>query len=72
MTCYSIAVRNEPLILTSCPAVSTVPVLEEANSPVTRNLHKNRDETRGDLLSRGFWGSGMDCIFGVRVTDTGC
>jgi hypothetical protein len=44
--------------------------LEQANSPVTRNLHKNRDETRGDLLIRGFWGSGTDCITDVRVTDT--
>jgi hypothetical protein len=43
--------------------------LDQANPPVTRNLHKNRDELRGDLLVRGFWGRGTDCIIAVRVTD---
>jgi hypothetical protein len=61
------AVRNEPLIHTSLPAV-TMSDLEQANSPVTRNLYKNRD--RGDALIRGFWESGTDCIIDVRVTDT--
>jgi hypothetical protein len=43
---------------------------DQTNHPVTRNLHKNRDELRGDLLIRGFWGRGTDCIIDVRVTDT--
>jgi hypothetical protein len=61
------AVRNEPLIHTSCPAV-TMSVLEQANSPVTRNLHKNLD--RGDGLIRGLWEPSTDCIIDVRFTDT--
>jgi hypothetical protein len=44
--------------------------LDQAKPPVTRNLHKNRDDLRGDLLLRGFWGRGTDCIIDVRVTDT--
>jgi hypothetical protein len=31
--------RNEPLIHTSCPAVP-MPALDQAQSPVSRNLHK--------------------------------
>ncbi len=63
------AVRNEPLIHTSCPA-EKMSDLDHAKPPVTRNLHKNRDDLRGDLLLRGFWGRGTDCIIDVRVTDT--
>ena len=41
------------------------------NQPsVTRNLHKNKGELRGDLLIRGLWARGTDCIIDVRVTDT--
>ncbi len=63
------AVRNEPFIHTSCPA-EKMSDMDQTNHPVTRNLHKNRDELRGDLLVRGFWGRGTDCIIDVRVTDT--
>jgi hypothetical protein len=64
-------VRNEPLIHFSCCPAVTMSDLEQANSPVvTRNLHKNRDETRGDVLIRGRWERGTDCIIDVRVTDT--
>jgi hypothetical protein len=63
------AIRNEPLIHTSCPAVK-MPDLVPAHPAVTRNLHKNREETRGDLCIRGFWTRGTDCIIDVRVTDT--
>jgi hypothetical protein len=45
-------------------------MVDQLYPPVTRNLHKNRDELRGDLLVRGFWGRGTDCIIDVRVTDT--
>jgi hypothetical protein len=58
-------IRNEPLIHTSCPA-DKMSDLDQANPPVTRNLHKNRDKLRGDLLIRGFWGRGTDCIIDVR------
>jgi hypothetical protein len=37
---------------------------------VTRNLHKNGGEMRGDLCIRGSWARGTDCIIDVRVTDT--
>ncbi len=63
------AIRNEPLIHSSCPAVK---MTESAQAPpaVTRNLYKNREELRGDLCIRGFWTRGTDCIIDVRVTDT--
>jgi hypothetical protein len=38
--------------------------LEQADPSVTR------DELRGDILVRGFWECGTDCIIDVRVTDT--
>jgi hypothetical protein len=63
------AIRNEPLIYTSCPAVK-MPVLVPAHPAVTRNLHKNRSADRGDLIIRGLWNHGTDCIIVVRVTDT--
>jgi hypothetical protein len=63
------AVRSEPLIHTRCPA-DKMSDMDQTNPPVTRNLHKKRDELRGDLLIRGFWGRGTDCIIDVRVTDT--
>jgi hypothetical protein len=63
------AVPDEPLIHTSCPA-DKMSHMDQANPPVTRNLHRNRDELRGDLLIRGFWGHGTDCIIDVSVTDT--
>jgi hypothetical protein len=37
---------------------------------VTRNWHKKQGELRGDLLIRGLWARGTDCIIDVRVTDT--
>jgi hypothetical protein len=48
------AIRNEPLIQLSCPAVK-MPELVPNPPAVTRNLHKNQGELRGDLLIRGFW-----------------
>jgi hypothetical protein len=63
------AIRNEPLIHLSCPAVK-MPALVPNPPAVTRNLHKNQGELRGDLLIRGLWAHGTDCIIDVRVTDT--
>jgi hypothetical protein len=64
------AVRNEPLIHASCPAVKTSE-LDQDQPAVSRNLHKNRGETRRDVSIRGLWTRGTDCIIDVRVTDTG-
>ena len=63
------AIRNEPLIHSSCPA-DKMPDLVPKNPTVSRNLHKNRGEIRGDLCIRGLWNKGTDCIIDVRVTDT--
>jgi hypothetical protein len=63
------AIRNKPLVHSSCPAVK-MPVLVPAHPSVTRNLHKNRSADRGDLSIRGLWNCGTDCIIDVRVTDT--
>jgi hypothetical protein len=63
------AVRNEPLIYSSCPAVK-MSELDPTNPAVSRSLHKSRDETRGDVCIRGLWSRGTDCIIDVRVTDT--
>jgi hypothetical protein len=62
------AVRNEPL-LRQLPAVKTSE-LDQDQPAVSRNLHKNRGETRGDVSIRGLWTRGTDCIIDVRVTDT--
>jgi hypothetical protein len=63
------AIRNEPLIHLSCPAVK-MPELLPATPAVTRNFHKKRGEIRGDLCIRGLWTRGTDCIIDDRVTDT--
>jgi hypothetical protein len=63
------AIRNEPLIHTSCPAVK-MPALDPAHPSVSLNLHKNRSADRGDLSIRGLWQRQTDCIIDVRVTDT--
>jgi hypothetical protein len=52
-----------------CPAVKTSE-LDQDQPAVSRNLHKNRGETRGDVSIRGLWTRGTDCIIDVRVTDT--
>jgi hypothetical protein len=53
----------------SVPAVKTSE-LDQDQPAVSRNLHKNRGETRGDVSIRGLWTRGTDCIIDVRVTDT--
>jgi hypothetical protein len=63
------AIRNEPLIHVSRPAVN-MPELVPNPPAVTRNLHKNKGELRGDLIIHGLWARGTDCIIDVRVTDT--
>ncbi len=62
------AVRKEPRIHSSRPAEKKT-ALEQPNPSVIRNFHKNGGEERGDLLIRGLWARGTDCIIYVRVTD---
>jgi hypothetical protein len=64
------ALRNKPLILASCPAVKMSELDQKDQPAVSRNLHKNRGEIRGDVSIRGLWNRGTDCIIDVRVTDT--
>jgi hypothetical protein len=59
-------VRDEPLIHTSRPAVQ-MSDLDQPDPSVSCILHKGDD--RGDVLIRGLWESGTDCIIDVRVTD---
>ena len=63
------AVRDEPRIHTSRPSESTS-ATADTNSPVSRNLQNSQNEDRGDLLIRGLWERGTDCILDIRVTDT--
>jgi hypothetical protein len=62
------AVRDEPLINTSRPAVQ-MPEPDQSNHSVHRNFHENQGDNRGDILIRGLWEGGTDCIIDVRVTD---
>jgi hypothetical protein len=49
------AVRNEPLMHASCPAVK-MPELDPQDQPaVSRNLHESRGEIRGDVSIHGLW-----------------
>ena len=63
------AVRDEPRI-NPCRTAEQKKAQEQLNTPVTRNLHKNDGEKRGDVSIRGLWTRGTDCIIDVRVTDT--
>jgi hypothetical protein len=43
------------------------------NKITNQNIDKEAatgEDERGDLLIRGFWTAGNDCILDVRVTDT--
>jgi hypothetical protein len=57
------AIRDEPLIHPCRVAkeVKTTPT-SSASKPVS-------EDDRGDILIRGFWDPGTDCIIDVRVTD---
>jgi hypothetical protein len=43
-----------------------------SKSPVNRPKSSSCDEDRGDLLIRGLWACGTDCIIDVQVTDLDC
>jgi hypothetical protein len=42
---------------------------ENKENSVKRPFRNNRNEDRGDILIRGIWARGMDCIIDVRITD---
>jgi hypothetical protein len=60
------AVRDEPRIYPCRPAV---PPPQKEPDPV-RRINSLVDDDRGDILVRGFWARGTDCIIDVRVTNT--
>ena len=63
------AVRDEPLIHgRATEKVKTSPTTA-ANQDIDKEAATGEEE-RGDLLIRGFWKAGTDCILDVRVTDT--
>jgi hypothetical protein len=69
------AVRDEPSIYPHGRAAAKVPAEETrktSKSPVNRPKSSSCDEDRGDLLIRGLWARGTDCIIDVRVTDLDC
>ncbi len=61
------AVRDEPLIHHSRSSKSESVEVTKDN-PVQRLFRTNRNEDRGDILIRGLWERGTDCIIDVRVT----
>jgi hypothetical protein len=63
------AVRDEPKIFYSRP-VEKKAASNQPNPSVPRTHPKTQCEDRGDLLIRGLWARGTDCIIDVRVTDT--
>jgi hypothetical protein len=70
------AVRNEPLIRPCCNVERVNPCpATKANAKPTQSQRKANakpasEDDRGDILLRGFWAHGTDCIVDVRVTDT--
>jgi hypothetical protein len=63
------AVRDEPKIFFSRP-VEKKAALDQPNPSVTRNHPETQGEDRGDILIRGLWARGADCIIDVRDTVT--
>jgi hypothetical protein len=65
------AVRDEPLIRSGRVAEKVnVLASKDANQPDPTTQEAAPEDERGDLLIRGFWARGTDCILDVRVTDT--
>jgi hypothetical protein len=55
------AICNKPLIR-PCRAAG-----RNNNCPATQNSNKAaREDKRGDIILRGFWACGMDCIMDIR------
>jgi hypothetical protein len=62
------AIRDEPKIH-SCRSPEVKSDEENKENSVKRLFRNNRNEDRGDILNRGFWARGTDCIIDVRITD---
>jgi hypothetical protein len=60
------AVCDKPKIYPSCPAKSMSALDDPPNGTVTRNFHKNQGKDQGDILIRGLWAHGTNCIIDVR------
>jgi hypothetical protein len=63
------AVRDEPLIHGRANENMKTSPNKITNQNIDKEAATGEDE-RGDLLIRGFWTAGTDCILDVRVTDT--
>jgi hypothetical protein len=63
------AIRDEPKIHVSRPTEKKSALDQQAPS-VTHNLRKTQGDEFGDVLIRGLWKIGTDCVINVRVTDT--
>ena len=68
------AVRVEPLIhLDSTPEPEEkAKPSPQKTEPTHRTNHTANDGKRGDILIRGVWQRGQDCIVDTRVTDLDC
>jgi hypothetical protein len=63
------AVRDEPIIHTSRASEPRSSPGKPASPAVKRLFQNNRTEDRDDILVRGLWARGTDCIIDVRITD---
>jgi hypothetical protein len=64
------AIRDEPLIRTGRVAEKTMTCPTIGIDSKLKENDVTGESDRGDLLLRGFWARGTDCIVDVRVTDT--
>jgi hypothetical protein len=64
------AARDEPLIKPSRVKESVKDAPTKGTSQEKTKQTATGEDERGDLLIRGFWGRGTDCMLDARVTDT--
>jgi hypothetical protein len=62
------SVRDKPKIHDSCTLEGKLDK-ENKENPVKRLFRNKGTEDRGDILIRGLWTRGTDCIINVRITD---
>jgi hypothetical protein len=60
------AVCDEPRIHPCRPVVPT----SAKEDPIVKRINPQVNDNHGDILVRGFWARGTDCIIDVRVTNT--
>ena len=63
------AVRDEPFIHSGRNSAKQLVDEKISNSVLNKFSQKSDNEDRGDVLIRGLWASGTDCIIDVRITD---